>query len=239
MGEGNNSSTKSLLSSFESADNLDPSVRKVIQSLQDAVVNLQEEVQDLIKGGTPEQATNQVPKDQLSIEAGQGIKVISMCNRRIICNTQKSAAPVTGISFKEFSVVAEFGDYLECQTIVSSGDPVTVYVAKPYFFRKSVFDGKTINGITYTYSLSSGTIHGDRIASNESYSETQKLTPAYFSYTSETYERILAASYATGIQTDISETGQAEATNIVWIDMNIAGRAWAVDISLQTEIQGS
>lgn len=233
MGVGNNSSTKSLLSSFESADNLDPSVRKVIQSLQDAVVNLQEEVQDLIKGGTPEQTTNQAPKDQLSIEAGQGIKVISMCNRRIICNTQ-AASVSGGSSIVELVIVSEFGDYLECQTIVTSGDPVTVYVAKPYFFRKSVFDGNTINGITYAYSLETGTINGDRLASSADYTETQILTPKYYPD-----DRIIAISYATGLQTDITETGQTEPTSIVWLDLNVAGRAWAVDISVQTETQGS
>lgn len=219
MGVGNNSSTKSLLSSFESAGNLDPSIRKVIQSLQDAVVNLQAEVQDLIKGGTPEQATYQSTKDQLSIEAGQGIKVISVCNRRVICNTQLNS---TVSLLKELSVIKEFGDYLQCGTIVTSGEPEIVYVAKPYSFRKSIFDNQTINGLTYSYVVMT---EGDpsevnyRQATDGNEYELQRITPVYYQG-----ERILVACQVnTGVVLDEKP--------LTMVDVNFSGRCWAVHIS--------
>lgn len=220
MGVGNNSSTKSLLSSFESAGNLDPSIRKVIQSLQDAVVNLQAEVQDLIKGGTPEQATYQSTKDQLSIEAGQGIKVISVCNRRVICNTQLNS---TVSLLKELSVIEEFGDYLQCETIVTSGDPVTVYVAKPFSFRLSTWKDKTISGVSYTQPDSEYSSYRQASYTGiSSYYEYQMVTPEYYAG-----EKIVSANRNTGVFTDISETGQSESTPIIYEDINNSGRAWS------------
>lgn len=222
MGVGNNSSTKSLLSSFESAGNLDPSIRKVIQSLQDAVVNLQAEVQDLIKGGTPEQATYQSTKDQLSIEAGQGIKVISVCNRRVICNTQPISS-TTASSLKELSVIKEFGDYLQCETIVTRGDPVTVYVAKPFSFRLSTWKDKTISGVSYTQPDSEYSSYRQASYTGiSSYYEAQMVTPEYYAG-----EKIVSAIRNTGVFTDISETGQSELTPIIYEDINNSGRAWS------------
>jgi hypothetical protein len=225
MGVGNNSSTKSLLSGFESADRLEPSVRKVIQSLQDAVVNLQEEVQNLTKSGTPEAVISRTRQDQLSIEAGQGIKVVSVCNRRIICNTQQaqSATVSGGSSVAELVVVAEYGDYIECQTIVTSGYPATVYVAKPFSFRLSTWKNQTISGVSYTqpdpeYSSYRQASYTDV----SSYYEYQMVTPEYYNG-----ENIVAVNRNTGLFTDTSETGQAESTPIIYEDINNSGRAWS------------
>src|SRR5690606_7334684 len=65
-------------------------------------------------------------------------------------------SPVRGIggaiTIKAFRVTAVRADHLECAQIdgasVVSG---TTKVGKPYLLRQTPFDGRTIDGITYTY----------------------------------------------------------------------------------------
>lgn len=222
MGLGNNSSSKIRSANFESADHLEPEVRRVIQSLQDTVRNLQDEVNGILKNVITEPSVKQQNSPGLSIEGGQGIKVVSICNRRIISNTQQNVSVSSGNSINELVVVAEYSDYLECQTIVTSGDPATVYVAKPYSFRRSVFDGNTVNGISYTYIP---VLDGSEIADNYRQAgdgneyEIQRITPAYYQG-----ERILVVD---GVNTGVV----VDDILLTMVDINFSGRCWAVHIS--------
>lgn len=223
MGLGNNSSSKIRSANFESADHLEPEVRRVIQSLQDTVRNLQDEVNSILKNATPDSSVIQKNSTNLSIEGGQGIKIASICNRRIISSTYQPSSGVT-LVVNHFSVVSVLGDYLVCQTI-TSGDPQTIYVAKPYWFRETTWDGAEIDGIIYGKVYDEDAAAQIRSANNEQYSEEQYLIPNYFQG-----EIITAILSHPEIYTEQDEL-------ILWEDINAAGRAWGADFTSEIKVE--
>jgi len=127
--------------------------------------------------------------------------------------------PPLGGSVYRFRLKAVYHDYLECKQLdgTTFAPEVTVKVAKPYNLRKTPFHGKTINGITYTYT---GT--QSRTKTREGATENQVITPAYqVAVPGYDGDEIYACkpSGGTGVKIDDED--------VIWLDINNAGRAWA------------
>lgn len=211
--------TDILAQGMEGAQGLPSETRRVIESMQEAIRSLQSEVQTL----KDQKQTTEITSGEntpISIEGRSGIKVINIGNRKIIKSTG-IGNQATGANVQEFEVVEEFGDYLQCQTI--SVNPITVYVAKPFLFRDSSFNEKWVNGIYYW--ISPLPDYGYREATDNTYVEYQSISPEYYQG-----DRILAINHNTGIQ---DEFGQI----IYWEDLNMCGRTWAANITLEAPEQ--
>jgi hypothetical protein len=115
---------------------------------------------------------------------------------------------------RRFRVVSVETDYLYCNTWdgVDQGD-APVKVALPYLLRRTPFDGKTRNGITYTYT-------GDvtRLADDGSNTETQVMVPSY-----------VAGDEVYAIRNVTGTSGVRDENNVPmdWLDINVDARAWA------------
>lgn len=115
--------------------------------------------------------------------------------------------PGIPLEVKIVAVASDQGDYLVCADLFQQG----LAVAKPYLLRRTPFDGETVNSITYTYYDAA-----TRLADDGDATETQYITPSYY-----VGEQLLVIAHRTYLETD---TG----SNIVWEDMNTAGKSWAV-----------
>jgi len=99
-------------------------------------------------------------------------------------------------------------DYLKCYF---NSNYQEVYVAKPRALRRSLFDGLTVDGVSYVYSNAY-----TRVASADGEDdETQLITPSYYDG-----EQIIIFHHDTGLTVTLGL--------IVWGDLNTAARAWAV-----------
>lgn len=121
-----------------------------------------------------------------------------------------------------FVLEAGYGDYV----IATTGD----VIAKPYLLRRYAFDGKQVvfPGITVSYVYGSNAV---RVASQvveegedpDYEDETQVITPSYF-----VGDQIMAVkSEEVTIWYESGDTRWTMRTK--WVDMNTAGRAWAVE----------
>lgn len=119
-----------------------------------------------------------------------------------------------GATVSRFKVQAIHTDYLTCRswdgTTLGSID---VNIAMPWDLRRTPFDGQTVNGVTYTY-----TTDIQRTATDGTNTETHVITPPYFADA-----EIYAARGLVG-GAGVTVDGAA----LAWIDLNLAGRAWAV-----------
>jgi len=121
---------------------------------------------------------------------------------------------------REFVVVSEDYEFIKCTTECGT----YVNVAKPFTLRsvepdegETESDTVTINGIDYVY-----TSENERTASKAgAYDENQIITPTYYED-----EVIVAIRVHTGIVCHHERNNSA----VVWVDMNTAGRQWAVKI---------
>src|SRR6185312_1528372 len=79
---------------------------------------------------------------------------------------------------EQLSVVTNGTDTLACNPFKADGvtidSSITVTVMKPWTLRRTPFDGKTVNSISYTY-----TDNATRTATGST-TETQKITQDYF-----------------------------------------------------------
>lgn len=108
-----------------------------------------------------------------------------------------------------------FGDYYRCRTWDGTTEGSNdVYVAKPYYLRRGVFHGATINSITYTFSSN----HTSRWALNTTNGRTiyQIIVPEY-----QTDDQIYGAALAGGIAAT-TDAGSP----ITVVDQNPDGRFW-------------
>ena len=116
-----------------------------------------------------------------------------------------------GWSVNRATVNVDYGDWLEC-TRYDIGD--TVNVTKPYSLQKTPFDGKTVGGVTYSY-----TNNQCRTATSSSGSEVQVVSPPY----------LVKSGYSEGDVVYIRWVSNG--TNVVgaeYIDVNSDARAWVV-----------
>ena len=96
--------------------------------------------------------------------------------------------PYSNTVVKEFVVEdITYDDYIRCieqglagtpDEAIDDIDENTVYfcVAKAYHLRRTPFDGKTVNSVTYTYSSP----QGRQAVASGSNDETQLITPSYY-----------------------------------------------------------
>jgi hypothetical protein len=86
--------------------------------------------------------------------------------------------------------------------------PSDVHVAKPWWLRRSSWDGQTRAGITYAYLAP-----GRRTASDGQTTQIESLTPSY-----ELDDEILAVP---------APVGGSGVGNTAWLDANLTARVWA------------
>ena len=132
---------------------------------------------------------------------------------------QQGAEPgaAWGVERARFKVQSINTDYLTCRTYDGTTTGSTdIYVAMPWDLRRTPFHGATVNGVTYTYSSNI-----QRSATDGTNTETHVITPPYFANCEIWAFR--AVGGGTGVT--VSSAG------LVWQDMNVSGRAWAVKAS--------
>jgi hypothetical protein len=124
-----------------------------------------------------------------------------------------------------------------------AGDTLTsgsIAVARPPRLRRSDWDGKTINGITYTYTnANERTAVGvvDEGTDDEvTVTENQVIVPPYLDigglneYYGDPYIIFAVRAEDTGLSytTSDPDAGGSKTVKVVWQDVNADGRAWAV-----------
>jgi hypothetical protein len=121
-----------------------------------------------------------------------------------------------------FRLKGVYDDYLECRQLNGTTETgPTVKVAKPYNLRKTPFHNKTINGITYTYT---GVQSRTKTRDSPSETENQVIVPAYQeAVTGYGGDEIYACKPSNGTGVKIGW----EDEDVIWLDINNAGRAWA------------
>ena len=110
----------------------------------------------------------------------------------------------------QVNVVEQGGDWLKVRTWDGTIEgTVDLYVAKPYLLRRSL---ASWNGLTFTY-----TSNYEREATDGVDSEDQVIVPAYV------VDDILYIVRPVGG----TDTVDAADNPILWLDLNVDGRAWA------------
>lgn len=107
---------------------------------------------------------------------------------------------------------SDYPDHLVCRKWDGTTEgTVDINVAKPWFLRRTPFDGQTRAGVTYTY-----TSHVQRTADDGSGTETQVINPSFVLNDVIYVVRDIEGG------TDVTEGGEP----VVWL-AEYAGRAWA------------
>ena len=120
------------------------------------------------------------------------------------------------------SVTSVNPDTLTCQREII-GDTITV--AKPPSLQRTPFDGKTINGVYYSY-IDNQT----RTATNATAQETQTISPSYDGSTGYSPGNVVYARWASN-GTDVDDVG--------YIDVNVDARAWVASSAAAESGNGS
>ena len=142
---------------------------------------------------------------------------------------------------RAFSLIEEHASHLLCESPVpvvgeEGNQGVRVIIAKPFILRRDMFDGKTIDGITYTFENDvdeegdPNEDKGKRTAEDED--ENSVIQEISFPYVidEDVKETIFAFKREVWV-TDYDEDGNPIDTKIhcLWEDLNTAGRGW-VDV---------
>ncbi len=91
-----------------------------------------------------------------------------------------------------------------------------VRISKPYMFRRDIFNGETVNEVSYSF-----TGNNSRTASKDGEEdEAQVITPDYL-----TGETIIAVRREVNVTLTDGTLYKCR-----WEDINIAGRCWAVEV---------
>ena len=129
--------------------------------------------------------------------------------RPAILSPQQIAVPQAG-AVLQVNVVEQGGDWLKVLTWNGADEGADlIYVAKPYLLRRSL---TSWNGLTFTYSS-----NFEREATDGVDTEDQIIVPAYVT------DDILYIVRPYGGTDTVDPGGQP----IVWVDLNVDGRAWA------------
>lgn len=112
----------------------------------------------------------------------------------------------------QYKLKEQFGDYYRCRTWDGTTEGTTdYYVAKPYYLRRTPFDGQTIGDLTYSY-----TDDDYRTVTAFGKSALQVVVP-YFN----TDDIIYAAELSSGVATSTTA-----GSPVTLVDMNADGRYW-------------
>lgn len=123
--------------------------------------------------------------------------------------------PQGGAKVAQFIVKSVGDDHLVCRTWdgVNEGE-TDVMIAKPWLLRKTPFHGLTLNGKTYSYD--SGTA---RNVDDGNEDEDQVIIPSYTDPSGAVIYAVRGVVGGTGVV--------VESDPVVWLDLNVDGRAWA------------
>ena len=178
------------------------------------------------RGGIPSRA-DALAEDlnRLSDAAIQHISVVGGTVRRFgnsVCIEIPESRGGGDYRVVRFRLKAVYDDYLECKQLDGTTEVgPTVKVAKPYHLRRTPFHGKTINGITYTYT---GVQSRTKTRASPSETENQVIVPAYQeAVTGYGGDEIYACKPSGGTGVKIGYKDE----DVIWLDINNAGRAWA------------
>jgi hypothetical protein len=145
---------------------------------------------------------------------GQGGLTVSPNGLTLTPGEAAGQAGAWGVERARFRVKTIQNDYLVCRTYDGTTEgSEDINVAKPWDLRRTPFHGVAVNGITCTYSSAIA-----RSATNGSVTESQVITPPYFANCE------IWAFKAVGGGTSVTVSSDT----LVWQDMNVSGRAWAV-----------
>lgn len=141
--------------------------------------------------------------------------------------------PDPGARLGLFILLEEKYDYLLCKGY----DPYTstyleqVAVAKPFLLQRTAFDGNSITFRDMTVSYAYSDTIGMRVSSSgegeDEVTETQRITPDYFANDVLLVARTQFYSEVTGSVQDATGLLDENGDEIVWVDLNFSGRAWA------------
>lgn len=116
-----------------------------------------------------------------------------------------------GSAVQQFKFKSMGGDYIYAAPWDGTTEGAQIKVAKPYLLRRTPFDGKSRNGISYTYSADDA-----REATNGTDIEQQSIIPTYV------VGDIVYAARAV--------IGGTEVEDVTYVDVNADARAWAANL---------
>ena len=155
------------------------------------------------------------------VVAGRGI-IVKSFGSQIVIEAKEEFRPLLP-PLHQMVVKSDEGDYLKCRRLDALEDEGTqdIYVWKPWTLRKTPFNNKTVNGISYVYSE-----NWARVASKDSDEEDQLITPDYW---------VNCVIFVAKMNISV------EVANDIfcqWIDANVDGRAWAAFTEEEEESGG-
>lgn len=116
-----------------------------------------------------------------------------------------------GLQRARIKTAGIFDNHLICFVYDNYGTPTgEVRVALPWDLRRTTWDGTTVGGVSYAFAGSQA-----RTASG-AVTEDQKITPDY-----RVADELVIGYVASGTGAEL------DAKAIFWVDLNLAGRAWA------------
>ena len=116
-------------------------------------------------------------------------------------------------------------DYLRCRTWDGTNQGATVIaVARPPLLQQSRFDGFLLDGFAYDYD---GPNLRNKTRESDGKLETQVIVPAYRNETGSDLHQIIYAQRAWTGLVESDDVGPIDDATIVWVDLNVDGRAWA------------
>ena len=138
---------------------------------------------------------------------GPGIN-IRIFGNQIVVSLEQTLFSLTHFA-TQLVIVSNEADYLICNTLDANNVQGTapINVMKPWTQRRLQFEGKTVNGVTYTFSD-----NATRLADG---TETQKITEDYF---------VGAIIYAIPINVTYEVLS---GVFIDFVDLNVDGRSWS------------
>lgn len=154
-----------------------------------------------------------------------------------------SSEPLSGTAnTKEFTLVSPHydKDYIQC----TDPEGETVYLAKPYLFRPSTWQGQVVTLTNMklgtrlcTLTITYGTLTADENQRTVKTRSQLTLTPSDVIETTFTesivpFYKIGDKVYGINIPAGLGFTG-GDGNGIEWLDVNADGRSWRADASLQ------
>ena len=126
----------------------------------------------------------------------------------------KSAPPAAGGAAIQLQVVGLERDRLACKKFADGGSGAeTIYVALPWWLRRTPHDGTTRNGLQYAYidesNRTATRLMDERI-------QDEAIVPTY-----------LAGDILYAIKVDHTDVTGPDGTELTLLDSNVDGRVWA------------
>jgi hypothetical protein len=116
-----------------------------------------------------------------------------------------------------FLITSIGNDYLTCTNYHTEE---TAYLFKPYLLQRTPFDGKTVNGVSYSYA-SAVTRTASKAGEDD---EEHKVTPDYV-----VGQPVYGAPICSGMSEKVGVYEPEAGAAVPWVDINVDGRVWATE----------